>query len=118
MVKLTNKGSNHAVKYLLALITEVEVEVEERLTWKDPLEIFNNNGAENKKEMSYHIRECHRAIKRSFAMSSISRRYHLARTKVLCFPDVAARPCCNSSRDLVVIANVRPFLASARTPSP
>jgi hypothetical protein len=48
MIKLTNKGSDHAIKYLLALITEIEVKVKERLTRKGPLKIFNDSGAENR----------------------------------------------------------------------
>jgi hypothetical protein len=47
-VKLINKGSDHTIKYLLAGIVEIEVEVEERLTGKGPLKIFNNSGAENR----------------------------------------------------------------------
>jgi hypothetical protein len=48
MVKLINKGSDHAIKYLLALITEVEVKVKKRLTRKSPLKIFNDSGAKNR----------------------------------------------------------------------
>ena len=48
VVELTNEGAEHAVKCLLACIDEVEVEVDERLTRKGPLEIFNDSGAENR----------------------------------------------------------------------
>jgi hypothetical protein len=48
VVKLTNKRSDHAVKYLLAGIVEVEVEVKERLIREDRLKMFNNGGAENR----------------------------------------------------------------------
>ena len=46
--KLTNKGSDHAIKCLLADIVKVEVEVEEKLTRKGPLKIFKNSRDENR----------------------------------------------------------------------
>ena len=48
VAELTNEGSEHAVKCPLACIDEVEVKVDERLTRKGPLEIFNDSGAENR----------------------------------------------------------------------
>jgi hypothetical protein len=47
-VKLTYKGSDHTVECLLVGIVEVKVEVEERLTGKGPLEIFNDSRGENR----------------------------------------------------------------------
>ena len=47
-VKLANKGLDYAVKCLLVGIVEVEVEVEERLTGKGLLQIFNNSGTEDR----------------------------------------------------------------------
>jgi hypothetical protein len=47
IAKLTNKGLDYAIKYLLISIIKVKVKAEERLIEISPLKISNNSRAKN-----------------------------------------------------------------------